>query len=55
MTVRYSVACRGASHDKSAQCLLGGGWMSDEPNPPCPHCGKPMFTTATMTVIDLRA
>lgn len=42
--IRYSVACRGSLNEKSAKCFQGGGWVTDTSDPPCPHCGKPMFS-----------
>lgn len=53
--IRYSVCCRGSMNEKSAKCFQGGGWMSDTPDPPCPHCGKPMFCTAVISETPISA
>lgn len=49
----FSVACRGSMNERSAKCFQGGGWLVDALPASCPHCGKAMFLTATITTIDI--
>lgn len=54
MTKIYSVCCRGSLNTKTTKCFTGGGWTVTSIPANCPHCGKEMFVTAEMTVIDMR-